>query len=145
MPMKRFIQSGYLFGLLSSLALVAIGCGEASSSSTDTPNAGHKARANDVLEWSVRSVSPPRRVTVGGGVGYCVGDPKPRIDRPQIRYQDASAYIMLRVRESRHEPSEESVCADVELFVSRTITLRRNVADIKLYDSGVEPPRLRWP
>lgn len=36
-------------------------------------------------------------------------------------------------------------CLGVELGVTKVITLRRDLSDIKVYDSGLDPPELRWP
>lgn len=94
------------------------------------------------LTWGVLSTFPPRTLKAVGEVDYCVGDPRPSIKRPHIRYRGNSVYIRLKA----HIPqSKTRLCAGVGLFIKRKITLRRNLADVKIYDSGYSPPQLVWP
>jgi len=37
------------------------------------------------------------------------------------------------------------VILDMERFVRKAITLRRDLSDVNVYDSGIESPELRWP
>jgi hypothetical protein len=134
-----------IFIVALGVAMAGLACG-ASSSPADKKNDTYQARDDKVLRWKVISVTPPRTIKAGGSVGYCVGDPRPRIKRPQIKYRGANVYIKLEVEKPRPKSTEKhTACGGVELLVRRTIILRRNLSDVQIYDSGVEPPKLRWP
>lgn len=137
-----------LFCIAWSVALFGLGCGASSETNMkkeDTRSAG--SEKVKVLKWGVRSVMPPRTLKIGDYIGYCAGDPKPRISSPQIKYRGVSVYIKLEVRRPRDKPSdrERAVCGGVELFVGRTVMLKHDLAYVRVYDDGVDPPELRWP
>jgi len=83
-------------------------------------------------------------LTVGREVDYCAGDPRPAIRHPQILYQGNDVYIKLKIKGS-DRPSKGNLCLGSEMAITRTITLRRDLENVRVYDSGVEPPELRWP
>lgn len=115
-----------------AVALLCVGCGES-------------APANRTIHgWQVVSVKSPQTLKVGKEVNYCTGYPHPTFRRPQILYQDNDVYIELKVRWPRR-PSKGDLCLGMELLITRTIVLRRDLKDVRVYDSGVEPPELRWP
>lgn len=130
-----------------SFALLGSGCSGSSPSIDGERDTHDRLGTNvEVLKWSVRSVVPPRTLRIGGRVGYCVGDPKPRVRSSQARYRHDNVLVRLEVVIPHHKSVEKgTICGGVELFVGRTITFRRDLSDIMVYDSGVEPPKLRWP
>lgn len=128
---------------LTIIALLGFACGDSTPANTDR-NA-RESRDGNVLRWEVISTTSPRMLKVGGAVGYCLGDPQPAIGRPQIRYRGDDIYIKLGLETPRKKRARKGNCAGVELFVYRWIEVKRDLADVKIYDSGVEPPRQRWP
>lgn len=133
------------FIVVLAVGMAGLACG-ASSSPARKKNDTHQVQGSKVLRWGVMSTTPPRTIKVGGTVGYCVGDPKPRVKRPHIKYQGANVYIKLEVEKPHPQSTEKhKACGGVELFVGRTIILRRVLSNIQIYDSGIDPPKLRWP
>jgi hypothetical protein len=126
-----------------TIALVGFGCGD--SAPANRENNPRESRDGNVLEWEVVSTTPPRTLRVGGAVEYCLGDPQPIIGRPQIRYRGDDIYMRLRLEISRKKRAKKGNCAGVERFVRKAITLRRDLSDVNVYDSGIESPELRWP
>ena len=127
---------------IAAILLLAMACGD--SSSADKSSTVEKG-ADKAFRWGVIFAPSPRTVKIGGGADYCEGDPRPRIARPDIEYRGNKAvYIKLELK-SPDRPKSKKLCLDSELLVTRKITLRRDLSDVKLYDSGVEPPELRWP
>lgn len=115
-----------------AVALLCMSCGDSGSADRDAHG------------WQVVSVKSPRTLKVGKEVDYCAGYPRPTFRPPQILYQDNDVYIELKVKWPRR-PSKGDLCLDMELLIMRTIVLRRGLEDVRIYDSGVEPPELRWP
>lgn len=135
---------GRIFALVFISLLFAVACG-ASSSPSNMERALRSPLGGDikVLKWGVWSVNQPRTIRVVGEVSHCAGYPKPRIKRPHIRYQGTNVYIRLMVEMPRYE--QGAACGSLGAYVRRSITLNRDLADVKIYDSGTKPPRLRWP
>lgn len=130
-----------LLAVSLTVVLIAIpsGCGSGSNDETGV-------RIGESSAWSVQSVNAPRTLTVGTGVDYCAGDPKPRIGPPEIEYRGDDVFITLTVEEPPAQSAKPNeVCAGVELFVGRKILLKRNLHDVQLFDGGVDPPLQRWP
>lgn len=131
----------WLIVILMILALTAMtnGCGSGGNQTTG-------ARVGESSPWEVRSVDPPRTLTVGTGVEYCSGAPKPRIARPKIVYQDDEVLITLTVVKPPERPAKPGeACRGLELFVGRKIVLKRDLEDVEVFDGGVDPPLKRWP
>jgi hypothetical protein len=126
----------------AAVVLIGMGCGGSSTVSVNsTPKGQSKA-----FRWGVISTTPSQRtIKIGGSVSYCEGDPRPRISQPEIRYEDISVYIEVVLERPRHHRSKGDVCLGSELLVAKMLKLRRNLAEIELYDSGVDPPERRWP
>jgi hypothetical protein len=104
----------------------------------------HEVVRNGAFEWDVISELSPRTIEIGGDIGYCVGRAKPRIAKPNIVYRGSDVYISLKL-EHRHRLPRKARCMGVGLLVKRAVRLRRDLADLRLYDSGVDPPQQRWP
>jgi hypothetical protein len=138
---RVLIEALAIIAVMALAAGVGLACGESS-----TPAKQHAPRdGNDkVLSWGVIFNPSPRVVKVGGGIGYCVGDPRPRITKPDVAYEGGDAYIRLEVDIPPHRRSKGELCPGKELLITRTIVLRRELADLDLYDSGFEPPEQVW-
>jgi len=121
-----------LIAASATVALFLVSCGNSGSEHKDTHG------------WLVVSVEPPRTLRAGREVGYCAGDPLPTIRHPRIVYEGNDVYVDLKIKWP-HKPSKDHLCLGSELVITKTITLRRDLKDVNVYDSGVEPPELRWP
>ncbi|MEX2105565.1 MAG: hypothetical protein WD810_01570 [Solirubrobacterales bacterium] len=140
---------GSISALLLAFGVFGAGCGFSSDAAdvSKGPSPGKSQKPlggkTSILMWGVSSESPPRTITIGGGVDHCVGRPEPRIKPPHIVYRGERVFITLRVE--MPPIRNGSACASVELFVGREVTLRRDLSDVKIFDAGVSPPKLRWP
>lgn len=105
---------------------------------------GSGSADKSVHRWLVVSAEPPRTLKVGKEVDYCAGDPHPTIGHPQILYQGNDVYIKLKIKWP-HKSPKVHLCLGSERVITRTITLRRDLDAVRVYDSGVQPPELRWP
>ncbi len=96
-----------------------------------------------VLRWHVGSVWGPSAFTAVGEVGHCAGYPKPRIKRPHVRYRGDKIYIRLLIEKPRYRKGV--ACAGLAISLRKAITLKRNLSDVTVYDSGRRPPAPQWP
>lgn len=129
-------------GVIAVAAILSLGMACGDSSSADRAVEGSESKA---FRWEVIFTPSRRTIKIGGGVGYCEGDPRPRIASPDVEYRGEDVYIRLELHKPRSRPSRNSLCLGSELLVTRKIILLRDLSDLKLYDSSVEPPELRWP
>jgi hypothetical protein len=126
-----------------TIALVGFACGDSAPASKE--NNARESRDGNILRWEVISTKPPRTLRVGGAVDYCLRDPQPVVGRPQIRYEGDDIYMRLELEIPRKKRAKKGNCAGVERFVRKTVTLRRDLSDVNVYDSGIKPAELRWP
>lgn len=127
--------------LLLGVVFISVlgGCGSSTSDETGV-------RIGESSDWIVQSVTQPRTLKVGTEVDYCVGDPKPRIGRPKVKYQGDDVFITVTLEKPPARLAKPNdICAGIELFVGRTITLNRNLDDVEVFDGGLDPPQQRWP
>jgi|SRR5215218_421189 len=148
---RRLRAPAFIFTANISV-LVAVACG--SSSTTVEPIGASYQRVDRSLPWSVRSVLGQRMIRIGGFVGYCEGRAKPTLKPPRIRYKGDRVFISLELQRRRHgtsrgahrkQPKIAEGCAGVELFIGQTVALKHDLSQVEIFDSGVNPPRLRWP
>jgi hypothetical protein len=95
------------------------------------------------LPWEVSKVIEPRTVVIVVGAGSCRG--KPHILRARPRYEGDSVYIRAEIAFPKVKLRKGAICGGSELFIRRSIKLKRDVDDIRLYDTSANPPMLRWP
>jgi len=133
------VSARLLFASLVVVLITALnGCG---SGGDETG-----VRIGDSSAWFVWSVHAPRTLTVGTGVDYCVGDPKPRFGHPEIKYRGNDVFITLTIERPPAPPAKPNeICGGVELLVKRRITLKRDLDDVEVFDGGVDPPQQQWP
>lgn len=136
MKQMRILWLAGVMTVAVAILLLAVACGTGSAVG---------GREDNAFQWGAIFTPSKRTVVVGEGVDYCVGDPRPRIAKPEIQYRGDDVYIRLELKTPRFQSPKGSRCAGVGLLVKRKITLRRDLSDVELYDSGVEPPELRWP
>lgn len=94
------------------------------------------------LQWSFFKQLGPRKAKLAGEVGYCVGEPKPRIEKVIRSYSGNRVFLTLILSKGRPEPEE---CRGTMLGVFKTVTFQRNLDQLVLLDSSTDPPSRRWP
>lgn len=70
---------------------------------------------------------------------------RPRILQVHPRYAGHSVYIRAEVEFQKEKFPKSAMCAGVGEFIYKTVNLKREIKEIKIYDSSVTPPALRWP
>lgn len=115
-------------GFLIAASIVLAGCGSGDDAGT--------------LEWSFFKRLGPNKASLAGEVDYCVGEPKPRVVKVIRRYSGNRVFLTLFLSQERPEPKE---CRGVILFVFKTVTFKRNLEQLELFDSSTDPPSRRWP
>ena len=115
-------------GLLVASCVTLVACG------------GEDPRAH---EWSFfKQLGPHKAKLAGEEVGYCVGEPKPRIEKVIRSYSGNHVFLTLIPSQERPEPEE---CRGVGLTLFKKVTFRRNLEQLVLLDSSTDPPSRRWP
>jgi len=125
--------------------LVGGACGANSPSSVRseaTPSSNDKFVIRS-LPWEVVTVVEPRTVVIVLGAGSCSG--KPHILQTRSRYKGDSVYIQVEVAFPKVKWRKGVICGGTELFLRRSVKLRRDVDDVRLFDTSANPPILRWP
>jgi hypothetical protein len=118
-PIQRRIASYSITGLLVTSCVALASCG-----------GGDDASA---LEWSFFKQLGPRKAKLAGEVGYCVGDPKPRVERVIRRYSGNRVFLTLIL--SPEGPKAEE-CLGVGLGVFKTVSFQRDLDQLILLDSS---------
>lgn len=127
MPIRQRIVYS-ITGLLVAASVTLVGCGGGDD-------------ANE-LGWSFFKQLGPRKGKLAGEVDYCVGHPKPRVEKVIRRYSGKRVFLTLILSQERPEPEE---CRGVILFVFKTVSFHRNLERLVLLDSSTDPPSRRWP
>ena len=79
--------------------------------------------------------------------GYCLGEPKPVIDRlkvverPAIDSGQTKRSIITAFVRYPGPPVSGAFCAGVGYAIHKEVTLRRPVADLGIFDGSYSPPR----
>lgn len=127
MPARRQIAYS-IAGLLVISCVTLASCG-----------GGDDARA---LEWSFFKQLGPRKAKLAGEVGYCVGDPKPRVEKVIRRYSGSRVFLTLILSPERPKAEE---CRGIGLGVFKTVSFQRDLDQLILLDSSTDPPDRHWP
>lgn len=126
MPIRQRVV--YLIAGLVASYVILVGCGGG-----DGPRA---------LEWSFFKQLGPHKAKLAGEVGYCVGEPKPRIEKVLRSYSGNRVFLTLILSQEQPEPEE---CRGIGLGVFKTVSFQRNLEQLVLLDSSTDPPSRRWP
>lgn len=62
-----------------------------------------------------------------------------------VRYTRRSVYVQAQVAFPPKRPSQDEICGGVGLALAEKIRLRRNLDDVRIFDSSADPPEQRWP
>jgi len=132
---RRPFMAGALILLLVIAVLLGVGCG-----------GGGEDGSERAVKWVVdrsgdRPVNP-KQVKVLATIRSCGLEP-PRLEQPIIEYEGDRAYIELR---KAPEELEDAKGCFLSLYgAEKTITLKRDLGELVLYDMSADPPEQRWP
>lgn len=84
----------------------------------------------------------PRQIRLFTSIEYC-GGPGATIRRPVIEYSGRRAFIELLL--TPHEEPDTGGCLLQLLGVTKTVTLKRDLDELVLFDASTDPPARRWP
>lgn len=123
--------------LVLTFVLAAMGVAQGSATAHSESNGIRPEK------WRVGSVGP-HKLTLGVLTGYCVGQPKPRIDHVARAWRRRSVVITVFLRYSEAHSGKNESCADLGIEISKQIKFKRSIADRALYDGSTSPPQRRW-
>ncbi|HYP56167.1 MAG TPA: hypothetical protein VEQ41_07705 [Solirubrobacterales bacterium] len=119
-----------MIAALLAAALFGGGCG------------GGDDRSERAVEWAAERAIGPKSVRLVATVEICVNPVQ--LEQPIIEYEDDRAYI-----EVRHTPEEgegeHSGCFLSLWTLRKTVTLKRDLDELVLFDASTDPPEQRWP
>lgn len=95
------------------------------------------------VHWKMSGEPSERTVRISSEVGYCDGSPVPRIQR--VRVEERARKVSLTAMLTTPVRPTGVACADVRLGVTKTVTLKRDLAGRAIYDASFSPPKKRWP
>jgi len=117
--------------IVIAMAVLLSGCGLGKSDDT-------------AIEWGVFKQLGPRGIKLVGQVDFCVGAPEPKIGRTKTTYSGQQVLIGLYLAAPRKTYQTEK-CLGVIRAVYKTVTLKRNLASVELFDSNGDPSEPLWP
>jgi hypothetical protein len=97
------------------------------------------------ISWSLGSIEGPRRLTIGISTGYCVGKPKPRVDRIEREWHRRSLVLTVFIRYPEVHWGKHEGCGGVGLGMSMAVGLGRPLSHRAIYDGSSSPPKRRYP
>lgn len=115
--------------LLVATCVALLGCG------------GGGADEN-ALPWAFYKHLGPHKGKLAVEVGYCVGEPRPRLEQVTRRYSGDRVFLTLTLKEGPPEPEK---CLGKEIAVFKTVSFRRKLGQLELFDASTNPPTRRWP
>jgi hypothetical protein len=99
-----------------------------------------------LVRWRVSHVVNGNAVAVYSSSGYCQGERPPEFAGYRSRTKKNSRFIMVFISKARDShKSDETICRSVGFVVRGVLRFSQPVQTLRLYDSSVDPPRLRWP
>lgn len=115
--------------VLAGASLLGAGCGGSDDDGSER-----------AVEWAAERAVGPRSIRLVATVEVCF-EPV-QLERPIIEYSGHRVYLELR-----HTPEERKYdgCLLSLLTLHRTVTFNRDLDELILYDSSVDPPERRWP
>ena len=110
--------------------LIAAGCGGGDDSS------------ERAVKWVVERVLSPKSVRLAADVEIC-WDPV-RLERPILEYSGDRVYLELRHTPEESE-GEYGGCLLSLWTLRKTVTFKRDLDELVLFDASTNPPEQRWP
>jgi hypothetical protein len=121
-----------------AVALASAGVVQASASAYTEPE---EIRA---VSWGLSSVDGPHKLTLGISTGYCVGKPKPIIDRVAKAWHRRSVIITVFLRYPEVHWGKNEACGGVGLGIGKQIRFSRSISHRAVYDGSTSPLERRW-
>jgi hypothetical protein len=115
---------------LLSTPLFAVGCGGDDGSER-------------AVNWTVERAVSPTSVRLAAVVGSC-SDPV-RLERPIFEYSGERVDLELRHTPEKSEDEYEGCFAPTLGVLHRTVTFKRDLDELVLFDASTDPPEQRWP
>lgn len=131
MPLCRRPRGALAIAALLSVTMLGAGCGSGDDGS------------ERAVEWRVERPVGPKWARLSAVIEYCSADP-PRLDRPIIEYTGDRVYIELRRTPEELEEGQNG-CVLSLLVLYETITFKRDLDELVLFDASTDPPEQRWP
>jgi hypothetical protein len=131
---------------LVGVSLITFAPLESTAKATTAPEA---FPAQDIPEdvrpvpWGAPTIVGRRTIELGVSVGYCVGEPMPRIDHLRVSWRPDAAVVTVFVRFPAVHFNENEFCAGVGLVMRKRVKLARPLAGRTLYDGATSPPQRR--
>ena len=116
---------------LLGATLFAVGCG------------GGDDGSEGAVEWGIDPPVGRKWIRLTAPVESCSSE-LPRLERPIVEYSGNRVYIELR-----HTPEEkkegQNGCLLSLLILHKTVTFKRDLDELVLFDASTDPPEQRWP
>ena len=126
---KRAMGVLVIAALLSTIPF-AVGCG------------GGDDDAERAVKWTVERSVSPKSVRLAAVVEVCVAPV--RLERPIIEYSGDRVYLELRHTPENSEGEHEGCFLSLAVL-QRTVTFKRDLDELVLFDASTDPPERRWP
>lgn len=128
---RGIVKSTLVGAMLLVSILLSFSCG------------GGGDRSAEAVEWEVSRQVGSRQVELAATVEYCGGEQGPTLEQPVVEYASKRVFIELLL--ASQEESDDRGCPLSLLGVYKTITLKRDLDELVLFDSSIDPPEPRWP
>ncbi len=126
------------------MTAILVGCGSGGQDANAPPGKqGTGGGKIETVKWTVGQVLGPNTVEIGSSVGYCLGDERPHYGVVEVKESGRRAYITAHAVTPPEEP-KGGLCEGVGTFISKSISFKRNLIAMELYDGVTKPPSLRW-
>jgi hypothetical protein len=124
----RKAMGALAIAVLVGAILLGAGCG-----------GGDDSGSERAVKWWVEPPVGPNWVRARAVIEACIHD-QPLVEAPIIEYKGNRVYIELR-----HSPENLGGCALNLPIASKKITFERDLDELVLFDSSIDPPKRRWP
>lgn len=129
-PMVKKAIGVLVIAVLLSGILFAVGCGDGDD--------GSKL----AVEWHVERVVSQRSARLVAAVEICLAPV--RLESPIIEY--SGDRVDLELRRTREKGEEEhDGCLPTVSVLHKTVTFKRDLDELVLFDASTDPPERRWP
>ncbi len=91
--------------------------------------------------WHVVSLEGSHALKISSNVEQCYGQPRPKFSKVIVKEWKDRAYIKTSAVFKRLVSADACLFSGLSLF--RTVRIRQDLSDVKVYDTKSQPPRLR--
>lgn len=140
----RQAEVPFCFAIVPLLFFIAVSSlGLSSGESRADTRSGHRGILK-ARQWSFRFIKDMTAIELSVQTGYCVDNDPPFIEKVDIAERPRSAVLTAFVRYPPPAAHSES-CAGVGVGLVKTVSLKRPIQGLALYDGKTSPPTKRWP